>query len=156
MRITSLMSEALVLPEIQSVSRDEALREIVDHLVAHAEVELQAQLVFDRLLARERLASTAVGHGMAIPHAKLPGIADAIACIGRSSAGVEFGAKDGSSTRILLTIVAPEGNAGMHLKALARASRLLMDASFRRELLEAPDAVRMWSVIVAHDEGLST
>lgn len=155
MRITNLMSEALVVPEIKAVNRDEALREMVDHLAAHAPFVIDPELTLARLLDRERLASTAVGHGIAIPHAKLPNIGSAVACLGRSPSGVEFGSKDGAPTRILLAILAPEGNAGLHLKALARASRLLMDASFRSAVLETGDAAALWQVVESHDAQLS-
>lgn len=156
MRITNLMSEALVLPEIKAVSRDEALRELVGHLAAHAPFAIDPELTYTRLLDRERLASTAVGHGIAIPHAKLPGIDAALACLGRSRVGLEFGSKDGAPTHILLAILAPEGNAGLHLKALARASRLLMDEAFRAAVTEIDDPAELWRAIEAHDDRLSS
>lgn len=154
MRIADLMSEALVHAELAGSDRDEVLAEVVDHMVAHAPVPLDRALTLDRLAERERLASTAVGHGIAIPHAKIPGIGRAVACLARSRAGVDFGSRDGEPTHIFLTILAPEGNAGLHLKALARASRLLMDEGFRSEMVELPDAAAIWAALILHDERL--
>ncbi|MEL6185891.1 MAG: PTS sugar transporter subunit IIA [Myxococcota bacterium] len=149
------MSETLVLPEMSGSTRDEALRELVDHLSANSPVRIGADATYDRLLARERLASTAVGKGIAIPHAKLPQIVRAVACLGRSREGVDFGSQDGSPTHIFLTIVAPEGQAGLHLKALARASRLLMDEGFRTAMMEA-EASHLWRTVEARDAQLSS
>lgn len=155
MRIVDLMSETLVLGEMTGSTRDEALRELVDHLAANAPLVIRADMTYDRLLARERLASTAVGKSIAIPHAKLPAIDRAVACIGRSREGVDFGSQDGSPTHIFLTIVAPEGQAGLHLKALARASRLLMDEAFRSAMIEA-EALHLWRTVEARDAQLSS
>ena len=155
MRIVDLMSETLVLPEIEASARDGALAELVDHLVNNAPCTVSKDLTWQRLLAREQLASTAVGRGIAIPHAKLPRLDRAIACFGRSRAGVNFGARDGQPTFLFLTIIAPEGNAGLHLKALARAARLLMDESFRTRMSEEADASSMWRLLEEHDARLS-
>lgn len=154
MRIADLMSEALVQAELRASSREELLEEVVEHLVAHASVPLERELVYGRLLDRERIASTAVGHGIAIPHAKLPSIHEAIACLGRSREGVAFGSRDGDPTHVFLTILSPEGNAGLHLEALARASRLLMKADFREQLIALPDASAIWQALLEHDADL--
>lgn len=156
MRLVDLMSEALVLPEIRGVARDEVLGELTEHLVKHTTQPLEQDLVYGRLLDRERLASTAVGHGIAIPHAKLPNMDGAVACFGRSREGVDFGSRDGAPTHLFLTILAPEGQAGLHLKALARASRLLMDTGFRGRMIDLPDAAAIWGALVAHDAELSS
>ena len=156
MRIVDLMSEALVLAELRGSARDEVLGELVDHLVAHASVPLRRDITYERLIERERLASTAVGHGIAIPHAKLPDIDRAVACFGRSRVGVDFGSRDGAPTHLFLTILAPEGNAGLHLKALARASRLFMDTGFRSEMVAMEDASSLWDALAAHDARLSS
>lgn len=154
MRIADLMSGALVQAELDATDREGALREVVDHLVANAPVRIDGSLAFSRLVERERLASTAVGHGIAIPHAKLPRLDRAVACLSRSSSGVAFGSRDGEPTRIFLTIVAPEDNAGLHLKALARASRLLMNDAFREEMVSSADAEAIWRALLRHDEEL--
>lgn len=155
MRLVDLMSEALVLPEVYASARDEALHELVNHMVSNAPLPLDREVTFNRLLERERLASTAVGKGIAIPHAKLPNVKVALASVARSRKGVDFGSRDGAPTHLFLTILAPEGNAGLHLKVLARASRLLMNESFRAKVIESPDASAMWQALGEFDAALS-
>lgn len=156
MRIVDLMSEGLVLPELQGTERDEVVAELVDHLVARAPVPLPRDTTFERLLERERLAPTTVGHGIAIPHAKLPDLPRAIACFARSRTGVRFGSPDGAATHLFLTILAPEGNARLHLQALARACRLLQDDQFRASMVELPDASALWTALSSRDARLSS
>ncbi|MBX2812000.1 MAG: PTS sugar transporter subunit IIA [Myxococcales bacterium] len=155
MRMVDLLSETLILPEIAASTREDALAELVDHLVQNAPVELSGALALRRLQARECLASTAVGKGVAIPHAKIPQISQALACFGRSRTGIEFGARDGQKTHLFLTIVAPEGNAALHLRALARAARLLMTDEFRAQVLERSDASSIWELLQEYDARLS-
>ena len=86
---------------------------------------------------RERLNSTALGDGVAIPHGKLPGSSASFAAFGRSPQGVDFHSLDGKPTHLFFLLVAPEDSAGAHLKALARISRLLKDEAFRTRLMQA-------------------
>lgn len=155
MRIVDLMSENLILPEIIASDRDGVLAELADILARHTPRVLPRDFIRLRLLERERQAPTAVGEGIAIPHAKLPNFDQAVACFGRSQRGVPFGARDGRSTYLFLAILAPEGDPGLHLKALARASRLLMDRKFRSRIIEEADSTSMWKVLVEHDARLS-
>jgi PTS system nitrogen regulatory IIA component len=103
------------------------------------------------LVDREALASTAIGEGVAIPHGKLPAVTEIVACLGRVPAGVDFDAMDKQPTYLFFVLVAPESSTGAHLKALARISRVFKDASFRRRLLDAPDADAMYAVIAEED-----
>ena len=83
------------------------------------------------LWERERLGSTAIGDGIAIPHGKLPALKSVLGAFGRHVAGVDFESLDGSPTQLFFLLVAPEDSVGQHLKALARVSRLLKDRGFR-------------------------
>ena len=78
---------------------------------------------------RERLGSTAIGDGIAIPHGKLRGISRILGVFGRSPQGVDFDSLDGNPTHLFFLLVAPEDSASLHLKALARVSRLFKDAA---------------------------
>jgi mannitol/fructose-specific phosphotransferase system IIA component (Ntr-type) len=92
-----------------------------------------------------------VGEGVAIPHGKLSAVTEIVACLGRARAGVDFDAMDKQSTYLFFVLVAPESSTGAHLKALARISRVFKDGSFRKRLLEAPDADGMFAVIAEED-----
>ncbi|MCA9548857.1 MAG: PTS sugar transporter subunit IIA [Myxococcales bacterium] len=154
MRIVDLMSEALVIPDLQGVTRDEVLGELVSCIVA-ATPSIDASLAFRVFQERERIGSTGVGQGLAIPHARLPSLDTAVACFARSRAGVEFKALDGQPTHLFLALLAPAGNAGFHLKALARASRMFKDSSFRARLMTCEDAAGLWAALTEKDNALS-
>jgi PTS system nitrogen regulatory IIA component len=88
---------------------------------------------------------------VAIPHGKLDAVGKLVACVGRSRTGVDFDSIDGQPTHIFFVLVAPENSTGIHLKALARISRLFKDPEFRARLLAAPDAAGMFKVIAEED-----
>jgi PTS system nitrogen regulatory IIA component len=113
---------------------------------------LSAQTLASILLDRESLGSTGIGEGVAIPHGKVPGLTRLAAVIARSRAGVQFHSLDGKPTHLFFLVVAPEQSAGMHLKALARISRLLKDARFRRSLLDARDADDLRRILKEEDD----
>lgn len=92
------------------------------------------------LLEREQLASTAVGHGVAMPHGVHPGLQRVVACFGRSRVGLQFGAPDGVPVRLFVALVRPPDAASTHLKALAKWSQLLASDEVRGALLVAPTA----------------
>lgn len=154
MRIVDMMSEDLVVAELESRTRDDVLRELVAH-IAQQVPEVDAELAHRYLVERERIASTGVTTGIAIPHARLERLDRPIASFARSRPGVEFGALDGKPTHLFMTLLAPEGRAGLHLKALARASRMFKDPDLRAALLAADDRAALWDVIRTKDLALT-
>lgn len=150
MKIEDILAEDLVIPALAARTKPDVLQELAAMVTArHPELD-RARLV-QALEDRERLNSTALGDGVAIPHGKLPGIKRVFAAFGRSPAGVDFQSLDGRPTHLFFLLVAPEDSAGAHLKALARISRLLKDAAFRERLLQAPDAAALWATIREED-----
>ena len=153
MRLVDFMSEKLVIPGLSGTTRDEALQEIVACIVAARE-HIDPKQALSVLTERERLGSTGVGQGLAIPHARLSDLDETVACFARSAAGVAFAARDGQPTHLLFTILAPRGKASSHLNALARASRLFRDAAFRRDLLAADGPAEIYRLIDQQDRRL--
>lgn len=153
MRLVDFMSEKLVISGLSGTTRDEALQEIVACIVAARE-NIDPRKALAVLTERERLGSTGVGQGLAIPHARLPDLDGTVACFARSIAGVAFAARDGRPTHLLFTILTPRGKASSHLKALARASRLFRDAAFRRQLLAADGTAEIYRLIDEQDQRL--
>src|SRR5262249_61440429 len=100
---------------------------------------------------RERLGSTAIGDGIAIPHGKLRGIGQILGVFGRSSGGIDFDSLDGNPPQLFFLLVAPEDSASLHLKALARVSRLFKDGGFRQRLLDAADAPDLYRLLKEED-----
>jgi PTS system nitrogen regulatory IIA component len=151
MRITDILGEEDVVPHLAGRSKDDVIEELAGVVAAHHDEIDRARLV-QALEDRERLNSTALGEGVAIPHGKLPGVKRVVAAFGRSPGGVDFSSLDGKPTHLFFLLVAPEDSAGAHLKALARISRLLKDESFRRRLMEAPTAEALFRAIREEDE----
>jgi len=150
MKVTELLTPEMVLPDLTGTTKDQVLKELAQGLAAkHPEIRL------DQLTAvlgeRERLGSTAIGDGIAIPHGKLRDVTKIVGAFGRHRKGVDFESLDGNPTQIFFVLVAPEDSASLHLKALARVSRLLKDDAFRSRLMEAPDSSEIYRLIKEED-----
>ena len=150
MRIEDILAPELVVPRLEATTKAGVLEELVSVVAAH-HPEVDRARLLEALDERERLNSTALGDGVAIPHGKLPGLRRVFAAFGRSPAGVDFQSLDGKPTHLFFLLVAPEESAGAHLKALARISRLLKDDAFRARLREAPDADALYRTIREED-----
>jgi len=148
-----LASESLVAPSLTGTTKTAVLRELAEHL-ARQQGGIDAGRLVEVLWERERLGSTAIGDGIAIPHGKMPGLSGVVGAFGRHPAGVDFESLDGSPTHLFFLLVAPEDSVGQHLKALARVSRLLKDRAFRERLLAAPDRGALFRLIREEDEKL--
>jgi len=149
-KLDDVLSEDLVRAELAGRTKGAFLTELAG-IVSGAHPEIERDRLLVALQERERLNSTALGDGVAIPHGKLRDIRRVIAAFGRSRAGVDFQSLDGKPTHLFFLLVAPEDSAGAHLKALARISRLLKDASFRQRLMEAGDAHQLYQTIRDED-----
>ncbi|RME52214.1 MAG: PTS sugar transporter subunit IIA [Deltaproteobacteria bacterium] len=151
MKLSDILSPEAICTNLVSRDKEGVLRELVDHL-AKVHPEIDRERLVEVLLARERLGSTGLEHGVAIPHGKLPGIDRILACFGRSLDGVPFEAMDGKPSHIFFLLVAPENSAGTHLKVLARVSRLVKERSFRERLMRADSREELYELIVSEDE----
>ena len=153
MKITELLKETFILGELQAQTKREALAEMVGLFrVELGQIDPEAMLQV--LLEREKLGSTGIGDGIAIPHGKLGGLAEMVVAFGRSRRGIDFEAMDGRPVQLFFLLMAPENSAGLHLKALAKISRMLKDAAFRQRLLAAEgpaDLLRFFAQ--KYDEG---
>jgi PTS system nitrogen regulatory IIA component len=150
MKIDDILAEDMVVPALGGSSKSEVIEELAA-VVARRHPEIDLARLVQALEDRERLNSTALGEGVAIPHGKLPGLKRVVAAFGRSPAGVDFSSLDGKPTHLFFLLVAPEDSAGAHLKALARISRLLKDESFRARLMAAADARALSRIIRDED-----
>ena len=149
MKILDFVRPELVVPDVQGRDKQAILAELAAHLAAHVE-GIEPAALLRVLVERERLASTAIGEGVAIPHGKLP-VPRLLGCVGISKKGVDFDSMDGTPTHIFFVLVAPENSTGIHLKALARISRLFKDPEFRSRLMQAKDAAEMFRAIAEED-----
>lgn len=142
MRITDVLDPEAVIPSLEARDKVAVLEEIVTRVSSHYGFE-DSQRLLEVIRARERICSTAIGEGVAIPHGKLPGLNRLFVAFARSPEGVDFDAQDGAPTHIFFLLVAPEGSTSEHLNALARVSRLVKDAALRERLMrvETPEEV---------------
>jgi len=151
MKITDILQETSVVGTLVGRNKADVIEELAG-VLARDHGEIDRQRLIQALEDRERLNSTALGDGVAIPHGKLPGLKRVLAAFGRSLAGVDFQSLDGKPTHLFFLLVAPEDSAGAHLKALARISRLLKEETFRRRLMEAPSARELFETIRTEDD----
>jgi PTS system nitrogen regulatory IIA component len=151
MKILEILDKRFIVPTLAARGKEGVLRELV-RVIAQAERQVEEERMVDILLERETLGSTGIGEGVAIPHGKSKAVKKLLASFGRSVPGVDFQSMDGKPTHLFFLLVAPEDSAGIHLKALARISRLMKDASFRKRLMEAETEDEMYAIFAEGDE----
>jgi PTS system nitrogen regulatory IIA component len=149
MKIVEFLQPGAVVSDLAGGSPAAVLGELARPLAASH--KLDPQRLADILAEREKLGSTGIGDGVAIPHGKVPGLPQLVATFGRSIKGVEFKAIDGKPTHLFFALFAPENSAGAHLKALARISRIFKSPAFRESILKAADAAEVYRLIETED-----
>ncbi len=141
----------MIIPQLNSQNKEEVLKELVQAL-AQVEKQLDVERMLEILLERESLGSTGIGDGIAIPHGKSKNVKKLIGSFGKSTPGLDFQSMDAKLTHLFFLLVAPENSSGIHLKALARISRLMKDQEFRKRLMEANSAEEIYSLFSEGDE----
>jgi PTS system nitrogen regulatory IIA component len=150
MKVVDFLGPNCVIPTLGGTGKGEVLGEMARYL-GRINTNINPDLLRRVLEERELLASTAIGDGIAIPHGRLDNIDSLVGVLGRSVTGLEFDSIDGKPTHLVFMLVAPSNSTGIHLKALARLSRLFRDALFRQRLLDAPDGASMYRIIEEED-----
>jgi len=146
-----LLSPDRVVPALAATRKDEVLVTLAGR-VAQSHAGLDERDLVEALRARERQMTTALVNGVAIPHAKLPGLPGLVGALGRTTTGVDCDAHDGAPTRLFFLLVGPAERPGEHLKALATVSRVLHEEGCRTALLGADDVVAMLEVLRLYGE----
>ncbi len=150
MRIADFLKEQSVIARMTARNKDEALAELAGKI---AEVHgLDRGAVLKVLEERERLGSTGIGDGVAIPHGRMTNLDHLVALLGRSVEGIDFGAIDGRPTHLFFVLLTPDNNVG--LQALARVSRTLRRPECRQALMQAPDAASLYQALIHEDSRL--
>ncbi len=137
MRLSDLLARDRVDTALKVADKSAALDAVAALLAQGAEGQGSAAII-QVLRAREVQQTTGVGDEVAIPHGRIAGLARLVAALAIVPEGVEFDSIDRRPVRIMVAILAPEGAAGDHLRALARVARLLRDGRLRQRLLDAP------------------
>lgn len=150
MKITDFLDASRIIPDLQGKDKRTVLREMAEKM-ASQDGAIEADKLFTVLLEREKISSTAIGEGVAIPHGKMPGISKVSGIFARSPQGVSFDSLDGGLTYLFFLLVAPENSAADHLKALARISRVLKDSAFRSRLMDGRTKEEIFKAIQEED-----
>lgn len=151
MQIGDLISPDDIITDLQASSKQDALTKLAEVLVRKNKA-LDTQAILSILLEREKMGSTGIGNGVAIPHGKLKGLDHVIISFGRSISGVPFDSVDGKPAHLLFLLLAPEESAGLYLRILAKLSRLLKNPLSREKLLEAHSAQEITGIIQSEGE----
>jgi PTS system nitrogen regulatory IIA component len=152
-KIAEMLDPTAIVAELQGTGKEEVLAELTDSLVA-ANPSLKHQDVLRVLLERERLGSTGIGDGVAIPHGKLNHLDHQLMAFGISRKGVDYDAMDGKPARLFFLLIAPENAVGIHLKTLARISKLLKVSAVRERLQNAVDRQQIYTIFTEEEENL--
>lgn len=150
MKLTKLLGPESIASDLEAEDKLSALKELVDVLVKTGKAS-NGDDILKVLLEREKLGSTGIGNGVAIPHSKSDVANELLVCLGRSIKGVEFESMDGKPVHLFFLLVVPEDSHGAQLAVLARASYLLGDESLRSRILDAPDAEGIYQVVAQFD-----
>jgi fructose-specific phosphotransferase system IIA component len=135
MRLTDVLNENLVSISLAGTNRDECIKELID-ILADAQTIKNADSIFEAVLEREKIMTTGVGNGIAIPHCKHTESPEFAVCLGIHTRGVDFQSIDKKNVNIIFLLVGPENNPGLHIKLLSRISRLMSNEELRQQLLE--------------------
>ena len=151
-RITSLLDPSLIVLQLQSTRRTAALNEISRKLDGHPEVANYAGF-YDELLARDRLDTTSLGNGIALPHARTEHVRKIVMAVGRSDQGIVFDDK-GEIVRLFFVLGTPKSKPGDYLAVVSALCKLLRDPADRAAFLEAPTPEAFIGAIAAAEARL--
>ncbi len=149
MRVCSLVSERCILTEVSSGDKWDFLR-LVSRLFAE-ETGLKAEVIEEALFERERMGSTAMGEGVALPHARVPLLTRMYIGLARCLRGMEFEAPDNQPVRIIFTVLAPEEETSAYLRCLSQLARMLKEKAFREAILAARNKQEIIEVVARFD-----
>ena len=150
MKICDVLQKETILADLKATTKKGILEELVAPVseIANANPEDLVKI----LMEREQLGSTGIGGGIGIPHGKMKDIDSLLLGFGLSRKGVDFESLDGQPAHIFFLLITPENSTGLHLKLLARISRILKDDPFRARLMSASSGDEIFEIIKEEDE----
>jgi PTS system nitrogen regulatory IIA component len=155
MKVSQILKPEAVIPRLKHTDREGVLRELTQKIVdTYDDPHLDFDDILRRLLERERLGSTGIGGGLAIPHGRINGIDRMYAALGVSEEGVSFHAIDQNPSHLFFVLLTHENSTGEHLKALARVCRLFKGTELVQQLLEQDDSDEIYKKLTLRDQQL--
>ena len=155
MKITDFLKEDCVIVNLKSRDKKGAIAELLSLLEKNKYIK-DSKKILETVMEREKLGSTGIGQGIAVPHAKTEQIDNLVGALGISQNGVDFDSLDGEPVYIIFLLLAPTKSIGLHLKALAKIARLLKDRVFRNALRECKTPEEAIKIIKEDEEKLNS
>lgn len=155
MKISEFISENEIIIGLKATEKQAALDELLQLLEKNGLLQ-ERKHVLETLIEREKLGSTGIGQGIAVPHAKTDQVKNVVCALGISEKGVNFDALDGEPVFIIFLVLAPSGATGIHLKVLAKIARLLKDKVFRNYLRMSKTPQEAYQIIKEDEERLNS
>ncbi len=151
MNISDLLAPDAVIPLLKVQGKKQLMQELAAR--AHALTQIPERKIFETLIERERLGTTGVGSGIAIPHGRLADVEQIVGVFARLDGAIDYEAVDNQPVDLVFMLLAPEGAGADHLKALARVSRLLRDQTVCEKLRATSDAPAMYAILTGPSNG---
>ena len=150
MKIQDVLKREAIIDDLKARTKEGIIEELVVPVAQNAGID-QQELV-RVIMERERIGTTGIGGGIGIPHGKLKNIDSLVLGFGLSRDGVDFQSIDKKATHIFFILISPENETGLHLKLLARISRILKNDPFKQRLMSAADGDEIYNIIMEEDE----
>ena len=154
MKMSEIIEEENIIPDLKAKDKNGVLEELAE-VISNREPSVNKRDLVRVLVERERLGSTGIGDGVAIPHGKLNGIKHPLISFGRSNKGLDFDSMDGQTAYLFFLLVAPENSSSVHLQVLAKIAKILKNGTFRKKLMEARTREDIYQTIIQTDEEFS-
>jgi len=151
MKLSEIIEEEDIISDLKASDKKSVLEELSE-VISNHEPSINKKDIVKVLMERERLGTTGIGDGVAIPHGKLNGVRQPLISFGRSKKGMDFDAMDGQPAYLFFLLIAPENSSDIHLEILARIAKVLKNSSFRKKLMEADTRKECYQTIIQSDE----
>lgn len=151
MKLSDYLRQDLIDPDLRPADKVDLLRQMTALLV-RAGVVRGEEDPLDRLLEREKVVSTGIGNGVAIPHAKAAHVQEMVIAVGRVAGGIDFEALDGKPVYVVFLLLGPQEAAALHVRLLARIARLVKTEGFLERLRKADSARMIYDIVREEDE----
>jgi PTS system nitrogen regulatory IIA component len=151
MKLSEIIEEEDIISDLKASDKKSVLEELAE-VISNHEPSINKKDIVKVLMERERLGTTGIGDGVAIPHGKLNGVRQPLISFGRSKKGMDFDAMDGQPAYLFFLLIAPENSSGIHLEILARIAKILKNSAFRKKLMEADTRKECYQTIIQSDE----
>lgn len=152
MQITDIITPDRVVSNVQAKSKKRALETISDIIAANSDTPMGANDIFDSLIARERLGTTAIDHGVAIPHGRIKNSEETIGAFVQFSDGIDCDAMDHQAVNLMFALLVPEESTEEHLQLLSRLAQMFSNEELRNQLLEAEDNNTLYELLIQWDQ----